>query len=39
LGGVLITVFKWEVTYSNIAMLVVALIVNFVIRKKVVFKG
>ncbi len=39
LGGVLITVFKWEVTYSNIAMLVVALVVNFMIRKKVVFKG
>lgn len=37
LGGVLITVFKWEVTYSNIAMLIVALVVNFVLRKKVVF--
>ncbi len=39
LGGILITVFKWEVTYSNIAMLMVALMVNFMIRKKVVFKG
>lgn len=39
LGGVLITVFGWEVTYSNIAMLVAALVVNFVVRKKVVFKG
>jgi putative flippase GtrA len=38
-GGVLITVFKWEVTYSNILMLFVGLVVNFVIRKKVVFKG
>lgn len=39
LGGVLITVFNWEVTYSNIAMLITSLAVNFVVRKKVVFKG
>ena len=39
LGGILITVYRWEVTYSNITMLVVSLMVNFVIRKKLVFKG
>jgi len=39
LGGILITVYSWEVTYSNITMLIVSLLVNFVIRKKVVFKG
>ncbi len=38
LGGILITTFHWEVTYSNITMLIVAMLVNFVIRKKVVFK-
>ena len=38
-GGVLITVFKWEVTYSNIAMLVVGITVNYIVRKKIVFKG
>ena len=37
LGGILILVCKWEVTYSNIAMLIVSLLVNFVVRKKVVF--
>ena len=31
---ILITVFDWEVTYSNIAMLIVSLLVNFVVRKK-----
>ncbi len=39
LGGVLITAFSWEVTYANITMLVTSLMVNFVVRKKVVFKG
>lgn len=39
LGGVLITVYKWEVTYSNITMLVVSLMVNYLIRKKVVFRN
>ena len=39
LGGVLITMFKWEVTYSNITMLLVSLAVNFLVRKKLVFKG
>lgn len=39
LGGVLITVYHWEVTYSNITMLVVAMLVNFIIRKKIIFKG
>ena len=39
LGGILITVFNWEVTYSNICMLLTSLMVNFVVRKKVVFKG
>lgn len=39
LGSVLITVFNWEVTYSNIAMLATSLMVNFVVRKKIVFKG
>ena len=38
-GGLLITVFHWEVTYSNITMLVVSLMVNFVLRKKIVFGG
>lgn len=39
LGGILITEFKWEVTYSNIAMLTTSLLVNFVVRKKLVFKN
>jgi putative flippase GtrA len=39
LGGILITVFRWEVTYSNIAMLTTSLFVNFVVRKKLVFKS
>ncbi len=39
LGGILITVFKWEVTYSNMAMLATSLFINFVVRKKVIFKG
>ena len=39
LGGILITIYNWEVTYSNITMLILSLMVNFVIRKKVVFKG
>jgi len=39
LGGVLITVYNWEVTYSNITMLLTSLMVNFLIRKKLVFRG
>lgn len=39
LGGVLITQFNWEVTYSNITMLMTSMMVNFVVRKKWVFKG
>ena len=39
LGGVLITRFGWEVTYSNITMLLTSMMVNYIIRKKVVFKG
>ena len=39
LGGILITVWHWELTYSNITMLTVAIAVNFMIRKKVVFRG
>ena len=31
--------FGWEVTYSNISMLMTSLLVNFVIRKKLVFKS
>lgn len=38
MGGLLITFYYWEVTYSNIAMLMVSLMVNFVVRKKWVFK-
>ena len=39
LGGTLIEVFKWEVTYSNVSMVLAGLTVNYIIRKKVVFKG
>jgi putative flippase GtrA len=39
LGGWLITEMSWEVTYANITMLLTAMTVNFIIRKKVVFKG
>jgi putative flippase GtrA len=39
LGGWLITELNWEVTYANITMLLMAMTVNFIIRKKVVFKG
>jgi putative flippase GtrA len=38
LGSVLISRFGWEVTYSNVTMLMVSMIVNFIVRKKVVFK-
>jgi putative flippase GtrA len=38
-GGVLITEFNWEVTYSNVTMLLVSMMVNYVVRKKLVFKG
>jgi len=39
LGIVLISQFGWEVTYSNISMLMTSLIINFVIRKTLIFKG
>ncbi|VGO21036.1 GtrA family protein [Pontiella sulfatireligans] len=39
LGGVLITVYNWEVTYSNVTMLMVSMMINYLIRKKLVFKG
>jgi putative flippase GtrA len=39
LGGILITVLKWEVTYSNIVMLTVGITINYIVRKKIVFKG
>ncbi|HEY5653245.1 MAG TPA: GtrA family protein [Pontiella sp.] len=39
LGGILITQFGWEVTYSNVTMLLTSLMINFIVRKKVVFKG
>ena len=38
LGRVLISDFGWEVTYSNISMLVLGIIMNYFIRKFVVFK-
>lgn len=38
-GGVLITEFNWEVTYSNITMLLTSMMLNYIVRKKVVFKG
>jgi putative flippase GtrA len=38
LGGVLIS-HGWEVTTANITMLLLALMVNFIVRKKIVFKG
>lgn len=39
LGGLLITMFKWEVTYSNIVMLIVGITMNYIVRKKIVFNG
>lgn len=39
LGAVLIATFKWEVFYANVTMLLTAMLVNYVVRKKVVFKG
>ncbi|MEE9369177.1 MAG: GtrA family protein [Pontiella sp.] len=39
LGGVLITKYNWEVTYSNMTMLLTSMMVNYVIRKKIVFKS
>ncbi|MDF7798958.1 GtrA family protein [Pontiellaceae bacterium B1224] len=39
IGGILISVFKWEVTYSNLAMLAAGLIVNYLVRKYIVFRG
>ncbi|MBT8041812.1 MAG: GtrA family protein [Pontiella sp.] len=38
LGGLLITKFNWEVTYSNVTMLLTAMAVNYLVRKKVIFK-
>lgn len=37
IAGILISVFKWEVTYSNIAMLMAGLVVNYLARKYIVF--
>ncbi len=39
LGGILISKFKWEVTYSNILMLLAGLVVNYLVRKHIVFRG
>lgn len=39
LAGILISVFKWEVTYAGLVMLLVSLAVNYLIRKHVVFLG
>lgn len=39
IGSVLISQFNWEVTYSNIAMLFLGLIVNYIVKKYIVFKG
>lgn len=39
LGSVLISRAGWEVTYANIAMLVLGVVTNYVARKKIVFKG
>jgi len=39
LGSMLISRFGWEVTYANIAMLVLGIITNYIARKKIVFKG
>jgi len=39
LGGVLITVYNWEVTYANVTMLIVSMMVNYWVRKKFVFKS
>ena len=37
-GGVLITRWAWEVTYANLAMMMIGALTNFVLRKFVVFK-
>ena len=37
-GGVLITRWAWEVTYANLAMMMMGALTNFVLRKFVVFK-
>lgn len=39
IGGILISMFKWEVTYSNISMLLAGLVVNYLVRKHIVFRG
>lgn len=39
LGNVLIIRFGWEVTYSNVAMLILGIITNYLLKKNVVFKG
>lgn len=38
-AGILISVFKWEVTYANFAMLLAGLIANYIVRKYIVFKN
>lgn len=38
LGRVLISDYGWEVTYSNIAMLAVGVVVNYFVRKFLIFK-
>lgn len=39
LGSILISRCGWEVTYANIAMLVLGIVTNYIARKKIVFKG
>ena len=38
-AGILFTVFHWEVTYANLTMLLAGVVVNYFIRKHIVFKG
>lgn len=38
IAEILISVFMWEVTYSNLTMLLVGLIVNYLARKYIVFR-
>lgn len=39
IAGILISVFKWEVTYANFTMLLSGFVANYLIRKHVVFSG
>lgn len=39
IAGILISEYKWEVTYANLAMLLAGIVSNYMIRKHIIFGG